>query len=433
MDWPALARCTTVLTLLIFLPLSASDDRLVPGKPLSSGATIISDGGAFALGFFNPSNSTPPNFYLGIWYNGIPNLTVVWVANPKTPLMNNTSSSPMLSLTNTSNLVISDGDGGSRVVWTTDVAVEPGSSPPVAVLLNTGNLIIQSSNGTILWESFGHPTDTFLPSMKLWFRYREHTDDERLVSWKDPSDPSPGRFSYGADTNNFLQLFVWDGVRPVVRGAPWAGLLVWSKRKYLVGDTSTEVIVYLAVVDSNDGIYGTYSLSDGAPRTRFVLTYSGEYQLQSWSSKTSAWDVLWQWPSSECSGYNFCGPYGYCDETIVAPMCKCLDGFEPANTEEWTSGRFLTGCRRKEPLGGCGDKFLAVPGMKSPDRFTLVGGGRGTFNDCVAECNNNCSCIAYAYANLSIHKNNFLLIYEYIKFPFDKFTFEMFKQWLHGS
>jgi hypothetical protein len=319
--------------------------------------------------------------------------------------MNNTSSSPMLSLTNTSNLVISDGDGGSRVVWTTDVAVEPGSSPPTAVLLNTGNLVIQSSNGTILWESFGHPTDTFLPSMKLWFRYREHTDDERLVSWKDPSDPSPGRFSYGADTNNFLQLFVWDGVRPLVRGAPWAGLLVWSKRKYLVGDTSTEVIVYLAVVDSNDGIYGTYSLSDGAPRTRFVLTYSGEYQLQSWSSKTSAWDVLWQWPSSECSGYNFCGPYGYCDETIVAPMCKCLDGFEPANTEEWTSGRFLTGCRRKEPLGGCGDKFLAVPGMKSPDRFTLVGGGKGTFNDCVAECNNNCLCIAYAYANLSSGKS----------------------------
>ncbi|XP_037441797.1 putative G-type lectin S-receptor-like serine/threonine-protein kinase At1g61610 [Triticum dicoccoides] len=264
MDSPVLLCYTTGL-IIMFLPLSASDDRLVPGKPLSPGTTIVSDGGMFALGFFNPSNSTPAKLYLGIWYNNIPKLTVVWVANREIPITNNNPSTPMLSLTNTSNFIISE-----------------------------------------------------------------------------------------------------------------------------------------AFVDNGDEVYATYSLSDGAPPSRSVLTYSGVYQFESWSSKSLVWDVISKWPSAECNGYGYCGPYGYCDETLAPiPTCKCLDGFEPTNKEEWSSGRFLAGCRRKELLHGCSGSYLALLGMKAPSKFALVGGGTSTSEECVAECNRNCSCVGYVYRNVS--------------------------------
>ncbi|XP_073355399.1 receptor-like serine/threonine-protein kinase SD1-8 [Aegilops tauschii subsp. strangulata] len=276
MDWPAFPCFSriAVLILLIFLPLRASEDRLVPGKTLSPGATIVSYGGAFVLGFFSLSNSsTPARMYVGIWYNNIPELTVVWVGNRGNPASNTTS--PMLSLTNSSNLVLSDGDGG-RVIWTTtNMGTAAGSSPSVAVLLNTGNLVVRSLNGTTLWQSFEHHTDTLLPGMKLRFKYMQNGTSNRLVSWKGPSDPSPGRFSYGGDTSTFPQIFLWDEERPVSRSAPWTGYLVKSELRYQQANSTADVIIYLAVVDGDDEIYTTYSVSDGAPHTRYVLTYFG--------------------------------------------------------------------------------------------------------------------------------------------------------------
>ncbi|XP_037438323.1 receptor-like serine/threonine-protein kinase SD1-8 [Triticum dicoccoides] len=404
MDSLALA-CRTAALIILFLPLSASNDRLVPGKPLALGNTIISDGGAFALGFFNPSNSSPAKLYLGIWYNNIPELTVVWVANRETPVSNNTSSAPMLSLTNTSNLIISEGNSGGRVLWTTaNMTTMIGSSTPTAVLMNTGNLVIRSSNGTTLWQSFDNPTDTLLPGMKIRIKYRVRGTGDRLVSWKGPSDPSPGRFSCGGNPDTPLQTYIWDKESLVSRGIPWTGYQVESVRQQQLagGMNVSDLIIYIAYVDKDGEIYATYSLSDGAAVTRSVLTYSGEYLMQSWSSSSSAWVLLLKWSSAGCNGYAYCGPYGYCDVTTApVPTCNCLHGFEPANKLEWTSGRFLAGCLRKEQLHGCGGSFLALPGMKSPDKFALIGGGISTSEECAAECIRNCSCVGYMYRNMS--------------------------------
>ena len=118
----SVAICTAVLLLLP--ALCTSDDRLVPGKPLLPGTTVISDGGEFAFGFFAPSKSTPEKLYLGIWYNNISQFTVVWVANRATPAVS--SSAPSFVLTSNSNLILSDVNG--RVLWTTNTTTAGRSS-----------------------------------------------------------------------------------------------------------------------------------------------------------------------------------------------------------------------------------------------------------------------------------------------------------------
>ncbi|CAN6217297.1 unnamed protein product [Urochloa humidicola] len=402
MDWSAV-----ILVIILFLlpPPCASDDRLLLGKTLSPGSTIVSDDGGFALGFFSPTNSTsaPANLYLGIWYNDIPTLTAVWIANRETPATNTTSSPPTLSLTNTSNLVLSD--AGGRVLWTTNItgATPATSAGAAAVLLNSGNLVIRSPNGTYLWQSFDHPSDSFLPTMKIRLDYATRSVSERLVSWKSTAggDPSPGPYSYGVDTATALQLFLWNGTRPVMRDGPWSGYSVASRYQSGAG-----AFVYQAIVATDEEIYLTYTLSEGggAARTRFVVTDAGTYQLQSWNGTSpAAWTVLGESPAFECNRYGHCGAYGYCDNTATpAPACRCLEGFEPADADADAAGGsdFSRGCRRKEALRcGAAYHFLTLPGMKSPDKFVRV--ANRSLDECAAECAGDCSCVAYAYANLS--------------------------------
>uniref|UniRef100_A0A0E0M481 non-specific serine/threonine protein kinase n=1 Tax=Oryza punctata TaxID=4537 RepID=A0A0E0M481_ORYPU len=392
MNWISFNYLTTAILLL--LPACVADDQLVPGKPLSVGSTAISNGGAFTLGFFSPTNSTSSSLYLGIWYNDISPLTVVWVANRETPVKNGhggSSSAPSLTLSNTSDLVLADGDG--RVLWTTNITIAA-SSPAVAVLMNTGNLVVRSPNGTTLWQSFDHPTDTYLPGMKIGINYRTRAG-EHLLSWNGPGDPSPGSFSFGGDPDTFLQLFIWNQSRPYWRSAVWTGSPIPSQ--LMVNGSS---LMYLSVVDANDEIYLSFGISDRAPRTRYVLTNSGKLQVLTWDGGASKWNKLGEVPS-ECERYGYCGPYGYCHYSEAAPTCECLDGFEPMSTEEWSNGQFSRGCRRMEELrcGSGGGEFLAMQGMQLPDKFLRV--RNKTLHECEAECAGNCSCTAYAYTNLS--------------------------------
>ncbi|GKG31660.1 G-type lectin S-receptor-like serine/threonine-protein kinase, partial [Tanacetum coccineum] len=104
---------------------------------ISINQTIFSVEGKFALGFFSPGNST--SSYLGIWYNTIPKLTAIWVANRASPVPK--GSLPVFRVSEDGNLVVLS---GRKVVWTSDVSViRPGVLSADAVLLDNGNLVLR--------------------------------------------------------------------------------------------------------------------------------------------------------------------------------------------------------------------------------------------------------------------------------------------------
>ncbi|XBH59117.1 hypothetical protein VPH35_080425 [Triticum aestivum] len=373
------------------LPLCASDNRIVAGKPLSPGNVLVSQDGVFALGFFSPSNSTKNYHYVGIWYNRIPERTVVWVSNRAAPITTNLSSANLV-VTNNSDIVLSDSNG--RVLWTTNNSVSMNSISVEAVLDNTGNFILRSlADSAILWQSFDHPTDTLLPGMNI--RLSHNTLPlQHLVSWKAQHDPSPGEFSYGADPSSLLQCFIWNGSRPHLRSPVWTN--------YLYMDKFNKSAIYMALHHAGDEVYMSFGMPTGSfiLLVRMQIDYLGKVNILSWDSNMSVWRALYAEPQHECNTYGYCGPYGYCDNTATVPVCKCLDGFEPRDGKGWIAGSFSQGCRPKE-VRRCthGDDFLAFPGMKVPDKFLHL--PSRSFDECREECRSNCSCVAYAYSRMS--------------------------------
>ncbi|TYH25800.1 hypothetical protein ES288_A03G198700v1 [Gossypium darwinii] len=132
-----------------------------------SGYKTIDSAGVFQLGFFRPGMSS--NYYIEMWFKKVSPLTIAWIANRDKPIHDIYSSV----------LKISDGNlvlfNESQVpIWSTNVSPGSGSgsaisSSIVAVLLDDGNLVLKDylNSSAILWQSFDHPTDTWLPGSKL--------------------------------------------------------------------------------------------------------------------------------------------------------------------------------------------------------------------------------------------------------------------------
>jgi len=86
----------------------------------------------------------------------------------------------------------------------------------IAQLLDSGNLVLLDNNtrGKTVWESFHHPSNTAVATLKISKNVRTG-EEVRISSWKSISDPSYGSFSLGLETGYVTELFIWNGVRRI--------------------------------------------------------------------------------------------------------------------------------------------------------------------------------------------------------------------------
>ncbi|CAL5029813.1 unnamed protein product [Urochloa decumbens] len=158
--------------------------------------------------------------------------------------------------------------------------------------------------------------------------------------------------------------------------------------------SSPSSMVYQTIVNKGDEFYLEIVLSGGSPYSWIMLDHTGTVKLLTWDSNSSSSIVISERPKGSYGLYDSCGPNGYCDFTGTVPACQCLEGFKAISPN---SSR---GCQRMEPLQcSKGNHFVAMPEMRVPDKFVLL--WNRSFEQCAAECSQNCSCTAYAYANLS--------------------------------
>ncbi|KAL7185666.1 hypothetical protein ACSBR2_027590 [Camellia fascicularis] len=220
------------------------------------------------------------------------------------------------------------------------------NSTAVFRLGDDGNLVIFDGRG----QGFDNPTDTFMPGMKL--RLNRKTGQRSLL--------------YSWDTN----------------------LMVLP--------------LFFTFVVEGDEIYLSCSVPESSNKIRAMLTPSGQAQVLLCEQSDNSWVVAWKLPvvESKCDFYGQCAPFSSCEQNGLHPFCSCLQGFEPKDQNSLNLGNWTGGCARKMELTcDLGDWFFKFERTKLPDYSIPL--GNMTVSQCESKCRDNCSCTAYAYANMS--------------------------------
>ncbi|GLJ51249.1 hypothetical protein SUGI_1090150 [Cryptomeria japonica] len=354
-------------------------DTLSLGASLTGNQKLISKNGTFALGFFSPRATE--NWYIGIWHAPISQNVIVWVANRENPVRNKPG---ILKFSRDGQLRLFDKKG--RSVWSTDTD-QKGSR---AVITDSGNFIMLEThnNSAVVWESFKHPTDTWLPGMEMW-------KGMKLTSWKSSSDPATGLFSYGMDMSpgKTQMMLFYNNTVPCLSSGEWIGGY-FVKEPQMEGSKKLQTS---CVRLSPSRIYIKYVINqiDHILTGRILVSENGRFQIY-FLMDDGRWSVRWSTYQGQCNDYEICGAYGLCN---LNDVCSCVQGFTPKNgSKSWWS----SGCARQRPLHcsvteGTTDGFSEAKDQYLSEKEAVLY-NEETQDSCRTSCLNNCSCTAFAFA-----------------------------------
>ncbi|KAK7252695.1 hypothetical protein RIF29_36833 [Crotalaria pallida] len=382
-----------IIPLLLQLFLVVLGNNITLNSPLSTNENDawLSPSGDFAFGFRQLNGSSGNVFMAAIWYNKIPDKTIVWNANADNP----SPKGSQLQLTS-KGFMITTPNGESTYIPEQNTSISYGA------MLDTGNLILVGSGSTTVWESFKHPTDTLLPNQSLEL-------GDKLSSRLTETNYTRGRFQlhFDGSVSVLLSVLAWPSE---FRYKSYYSINNFDSASRIVFDESGDIYVE-TTNGTRIGFHGPKWINlTPDPKVnyyRITIDVSGvltQYSYPRSSSDQQGWSIMRYVPGDICTailmdkddlGTGTCGYNSVCSMENQRPTCTCPHGYslvDPSNQ-----------------FGGCQPNFTLVCGAdivaRQEEIFELTPMGNINFpfgdyeriqpfsrQDCQKSCLQDCMC-----------------------------------------
>lgn len=135
------------------------------------------------------------------------------------------------------------------------------------------------------------------------------------------------------------------------------------------------------------------------PPTHFRVEPFGQVRQYTWSKQAGSWNMFWAKPDGLCQVRGLCGSFGFCKEqNPTSSLCDCVNGFEPVDGENWSSGDYFRGCKRKDgDVCGASDGFEDLGVVKSEGVVNVSSLRTKSRSICERECVKSCSCVGLSF------------------------------------
>ncbi|KAI7979194.1 G-type lectin S-receptor-like serine/threonine-protein kinase LECRK2 [Camellia lanceoleosa] len=310
------------LFVLPYFSVAQTNNTVTVGASLTTedATPWLSASGDFAFGFYQLDNKDL--FLVSIWYDQVPDKTVVWYANGDNPAPRGSK----IELTADRGLIFSSPQGERTSISDPIIGVVA-----YGVMNDTGNFVLVNKNSELLWQSFNQFTDTLLPTQIM-------ENGKFLSSRQSESNFSRGRFQLSRLNGDL-------GLRTVnipgkFRNDPYYFLSTGNSSGSGSGSSSDTLVFnksgYLSILRDN-GQELVLSRGDDAQAYDFyhrvTLNFDGvltHYSHPKAKTGSSSWIVLWTVPVDIClstvedAGSGVCGYNRICRINIDRrPECEC--------------------------------------------------------------------------------------------------------------
>ncbi|KAI3454207.1 hypothetical protein Pfo_010870 [Paulownia fortunei] len=331
----------------------------------NDGLFLLSNNSNFAFGFTTTKDVTL--FLLVVIHKS--SSTIVWAANRGSPVQN----SDNFQFDDTGNAYL---EIGGSTIWSTGTANKAVSAME---LLDSGNLVLVANDGSIIWQSFSHPTDTLLSN-------QEFSEGMILIS-----DPGSNNVSYSLEIKSG-DMILSAGFQPP---QPYWSMGRDSRITINKGGGGVTSAILSAnswkFYNPNKVLLWQFIFSEGANANATWVAVLGDdgfitfTMLQGGSPNPSSTRI----PEDQCSRPAACDPYYVC---YPGNKCQCPSALPSCKSVTFPSCDNSTDSVELVS-GGDGLTYFALGFVQPFSKTTLDG--------CKASCLGNCSCGAMFFESSS--------------------------------